>query len=109
MKNKSLLVFAVVAYGLLTGCSMMTKSGVTEYSLKPVKGESGEYVCCEATVYNSKDYESLKFTLKKQSDGTVEVMLDESGVSSSDPASIQSQNNSKLLDAIGQIIPKVVN
>ena len=99
------ILFAVV----MSGCSVLNQSGVTEYTLTPIKTESGEVVCCEATVFNSKDYEKLRFVLKKNPDGTIEVELDESGVSASDPVQIQTQNNAKLLDAVTSIIPVVTN
>lgn len=100
MKYLFTILFALT----LTGC--LSTSGTTEYSLKPIETSSGELVCCEATVYNSKDYEQLKFKFKKNQDGSIDVQLDESGVSASDPAQIQSQNNAKMLDAIMQIIPR---
>lgn len=87
----------------LTGC--ISTSGTTEYSIKPIETASGKLVCCEATVYNSKDYESLKFKFKKLEDGSYDVELDEKGVSASDPAQIQAESNSKLLDLLLKAVP----
>jgi len=81
--------------------------GQTEYTFEPIVLEDGKIICCKATVFNSKDYEALKFTLKKKPDGTVEVMLDEKGVNASDPATIGAQNNAKVLDLMSKIIPLV--
>lgn len=86
----------------LTACSL---TGTTEYSLKPIETSSGELVCCEATVYNSKDYDSLNFKFTKLEDGSYDVELDEKGVSASDPAQVQAESNSKLLDALLKAIP----
>lgn len=91
---------------LLTGCSTM---GTTEYELEPIVKEDGSVICCKATVYNSKDYDSLKFKFKIAKDGTIEAVLDEKGISASDPAAIGAENNGKMLDAINQLIPKVTN
>lgn len=88
----------------LSGC--LLTSGQTEYTLKPVV-VGGETVCCEATVYNTKDYEALQFKYTKNADGSMSVTLDEVGVSASDPAAVAAQNNSKLLDAVTSLIPIV--
>lgn len=87
---------------LLTGCANM---GVTEYELEPIKLDDGTVICCKATVYNSKDYEGLKFKFKADKNGNIEAVLDEKGVNSSDPASIGAENNGKMLDAINKLIP----
>jgi|TARA_Y100000310_G_C20704371_1_gene833811 hypothetical protein len=92
------LLFAV----LLTGCVNM---GVTEYELEPIVKEDGSVVCCKATVYNSKDYDNLKFKFKIAKDGSIEAALDEKGVNSTSPASIGAENNGKMLDAINKLIP----
>lgn len=92
---------------LLTGC--ISTSGTTEYALKPIENSKGEMVCCEATVYNSKDYEKLKFVFKKNAKGEMEVTLDEKGVDASTPQMIQSENNSKLLEAVTRLIPLTDN
>ena len=89
----------------LTGC--IATSGTTEYSLKPMETSGGDLVCCEAHVYNTKDYEKLKFKFIKNADGSMTVTLDEDGVSASDPAAVQAENNSKLLDAVSSMIPLV--
>lgn len=91
---------------LVSGCVSM---GETEYTLEPVVQADGSVVCCKATVFNSKDYDKLKFKFVKKSDGTIEASLDESGVSASDPAAVNAQNNGKMLDAINQLIPQVKN
>lgn len=98
MKYLTLLLLIV-----LTGC--MSTSGTTEYTLKPIENSKGEMICCEATVYNSKDYEKLKFVFKKNAKGEMEVTLDEKGVNASTPQMIQSENNSKLLEAVTRLIP----
>lgn len=91
---------------LICGCTSM---GVTEYELEPVVQPDGSVICCKATVYNSKDYDALKFKFKLAKDGTIEAVLDEKGVNSTDPAAIGAENNGKMLDAINQLIPKVTN
>jgi hypothetical protein len=93
-----ILLFAL----LLTGCVNM---GVTEYELEPIVKEDGSVVCCKATVYNSKDYDNLKFKFKIAKDGSIEAVLDEKGVNSTNPAAIGAENNGKMLDAINKLIP----
>ncbi len=95
----------LLALTLLTSGCMLT-SGQTEYSLKPIETTSGELVCCEARVYNTKDYDKLKFKFTKKADGSMTVTLDEDGVSASTPSMVQAENNSKLLDAVTAILPK---
>lgn len=79
--------------------------GVTEYELEPIVKDDGSVVCCKATVYNSKDYDNLKFKFKIAKDGTIEAVLDEKGVNSSDPAFVAAENNKKLLDVVSKLIP----
>jgi len=98
------LLIALLVTIVVAGCSTM---GTTEYSLEPMVQADGSIVCCKATVYNSKDYDKLKFKFIKKSDGTIEAVLDESGVSASDPATVNAENNGKMLDAINQLIPQV--
>lgn len=95
------LTFIIVLLSL-TGCVSM---GVTEYELEPVVKPDGSVICCKATVYNSKDYDALKFKFKIAKDGTIEAVLDEKGVNSTDPAAIGAENNGKMLDAINKLIP----
>jgi hypothetical protein len=101
---KNILILVLLAS--LSGCGLF-RSGITEYSLKPIENSKGEMVCCEATVYNSKDYDKLKFKFSKNADGSMTVNLDEDGVSASSPSQVQAENNSKLLDAVTSIIPIV--
>ena len=84
----------------LMGCA-----GNTHYTLKPIETRSGEIVCCEAIVNNSKDYDSLIFNFKKKKDGTIEVSLDEKGVKTN--AAVAAENQGKLLDVVKSIIPEV--
>lgn len=101
----ALLIFVAIIG--LSGCALT--AGKTEYSLKPIETSKGELVCCEATVYNSKNYDKLKFKFIKNADGTMTVTLDEEGVSASDPAKVQAENNAKLLEAVTNLIPQVKN
>ncbi|AIY65186.1 hypothetical protein [Pseudoalteromonas piratica] len=101
------LLIALLVTIVVAGCS--SSMGTTEYSLEPMVQADGSIVCCKATVYNSKDYDKLKFKFVKKSDGTIEAVLDESGVSASDPATVNAENNGKMLDAINQLIPKVTD
>lgn len=102
MKTATLLVLIFMTIG----CASM---GVTEYELEPVVKPDGSVICCKATVYNSKDYDNLKFKFKIATDGSIEAVLDEKGVNSTDPAAIGAENNGKMLDAINQLLPKVTN
>ena len=100
---KKIMMLLVVSM-VLSGCSLM---GTTEYSLKPIETKSGEIVCCEAVVYNSKDYQKLKFKFTKNTDGSMTVSLDEEGVSASDPAAVAAKNNTALLELTREAIKKV--
>lgn len=97
MKVLLLLLFVV----LLPGC--MLTGGNTAYTLEPVE-IGGKPACCKITVNNSKDYDGFKFKLKKDGD-VLEIFLDETGVSASDPAAVAAANQSKLIDAVTKLIP----
>lgn len=90
-----MLAFTII----LTGCGTASK---TEYSIEPIVKANGTVVCCKAHVFNSKNYDKLKFTLKKLADGTIEISLDENGVET-----LTSENNSKILETINKIIPVI--
>lgn len=109
MKILKILFIALITFSLLTLTGCISTSGETEYSLKPMETSGGELVCCEAHVFNTKDYKKLKFKFTKNADGSMTVTLDEEGVSASDPAMVQAENNAKLLDAVTSIIPKANN
>lgn len=98
-------LIALVVLACLSGCALT--GGKTAYTIEPIKVGSGEVVCCKVTINNSKDYDRLKFNLEKKPDGTIKVSLDESGVSASDPAAIAAANQSKLIDAVAAIVPKI--
>ena len=105
-KLTKVVVFAIAVFAIAvsSGCKMM---GSTEYSVEPIVLSDGKVICCKATVYNSKDYDKLKFTLKKNQNGDMEVMLDEKGVSATDPASVAAQNQGKMLDVMNELLPLV--
>lgn len=86
----------------LTGCNTL---GTTNYELEPIVTQDGKVVCCKATVFNGKDYDQLKFKLKIDANGNVEAVLDETGVNSSDPATVGAQNNAKMLELMNKLIP----
>lgn len=89
----------------ISGCTLT--GGQTEYTIEPVIMADGSTVCCKVRVFNSKDYDKLKFKLVKQSDGSITVELDEKGVSASTPAAVMSENNGKLLDAVNGVVSKL--
>ncbi len=99
--NKLLFAFSFTA--LLPGCALT--GGTAAYTLEPVAVGGGNVVCCKVTIHNSKDYDKFKFEIEKKPDGTIIVSLDERGVSSSDPAAVASENQSKLIDAVTKLIP----
>lgn len=102
---RTLLLVIMITF--FTGC--MLTSGTTEYSLEPIEMNSGKIICCKAHVYNSKDYDKLKFKFETKADGSVIISLDESGVSASNPNAVQAENNKALLQAVTSLIPKVGN
>ena len=102
MKN----IILALTIMLLSGCQMLGgMMGQTEYTVKPFALADGTIICCEAHIFNSKDYDRLKFKLVKKPDGTIEVTLDETGVSASDPATVNAVNQGKMLDTITSLIP----
>ncbi len=97
------LALMISTFLLLQGC--LLTGGNTAYTIEPIPiGTNGDAICCKVIVNNSKDYEKLKFNLEKKPDGTINVSLDESGVSASDPAAIAAQNQAKLLDTLTGIM-----
>ena len=89
---------------MLTGC--ITNSGQADYMVKPYKNEKGELVCCEAKMLNSKDYENVNIKYSNKG-GEINFELNVDGISASNPQAIQAENNSKLLDAVLAITPRV--
>lgn len=103
--KKALLV--AVAIASLSGCVLT--GGNVDYTVKPVINEvTGEVICCEAEVYNSKDYDKLELLVEKGADGSITVKLKEEGVSASDPAAVAAANNAKMLEMMQQLIPAVL-
>ena len=100
-------IMPIVILTTLSGCVSIT--GETDYTLEPMKLPSGEVVCCKAHIRNSKDYDKLQFKMVKKPDGTIEVELVEKGVSASDPATVNAENQQKLLDIMTKVIPTKVN
>ena len=100
MKKSLLISCAVLA---LSGC-LSNGAGETAYTVEPIPTNEG-LVCCKVDVKNTKNYDKFKFKLVKQADGSMTVELTEDGVNASDPAAVQAENNSKLLDAVTKLIP----
>jgi len=102
------LIMSSIILLLLSGCQMLSGvMGQTEYTVEPIVLADGTVVCCKVNVFNSKDYENFKFKLKKNVDGTIEVTLDEKGVNASDPATVNAQNQGKMLDTITGLLPLI--
>ena len=93
---------------LLSGCQLLTTAGRADYTVEPFVTESGKVICCKAVIHNSKNYQKFKFTFKTNPDGSVDVTLDEKGVSASDPAKVNAENQGKLLDAMTSLLPKAL-
>ena len=90
---KNLLLLSLL---ILPGCALFNPAGVADYELT-----LGEY---EAQIFNSKDIESITFEMTKNPDGTVTAVFNQKGVSASNPAMIQAENNSKVLDLAAKLI-----
>lgn len=82
---RSLLLLPLV---LLLGCA-----GVTTYEIQTPDGIT-------AKVRNSKDYETFSLTAEKAENGSWKVMLDETGVSASNPLKAAQEANQLLLDTL---------
>ena len=89
----------------LSGCSLLSTSGNSDYTVEPFVTDSGKVICCKAIIHNSKNYDAFKFSLTTNPDGTITVTLDESGVDASDPARVNAENQGKLLDAMTSLLP----
>lgn len=109
MFKKTLIALSITASLSLTGCLSTSNSGESAYNVKPIETNTGKIICCDVTVNNTKDYDKLKLKLVIGKDGTINFELNEDGVDASTPSMIQAENNSKLLDAVTSIIPKVNN
>jgi hypothetical protein len=99
------LIVSTLAVLILSGCA--TGAGQTEYTIEPAEMSDGTTVCCKVHVFNSKDYDRFKFKLNKGADGSLIIELDETGVSSSNPAEIQADGNSKIAEAITSVVDKL--
>lgn len=100
MKKSLLISCAILA---LSGCTL-TGAGETAYTVEPISTPGG-LVCCKVDVKNTKNYDKFKFKLVKNTDGSMTIELNEDGVNASDPAAVQAESNSKLLDAVTKLIP----
>jgi uncharacterized lipoprotein NlpE involved in copper resistance len=99
------LIVSTLAVLILSGCT--NRAGQTEYDIAPFEKSDGTTICCKIHVFNSKDYDRLKFIYNKGSDGSLVIELDETGVSSSNPAEIQADGNSKIAEAITSVVDKL--
>lgn len=97
------VILGVAIAACLTGC-LSTTGGETEYTIKPIETSGGKLVCCAATVYNTKDYQKLKFKFIQKADGSMELTLDEDGVSASTPMAVMSESNKNLSEAVKGLI-----
>lgn len=87
------LLVALVTSFVLVGCI-----GVTEYKITTPDGVIVE-------VRNTKDYETYTLNAHKEADGSYSVMLEETGVSASNPLKAMQEANAKLIDKIMSFIP----
>ena len=101
-------IITILLTFLLSGCQLLTTAGRADYTVEPFVTEAGATICCKATIHNSKNYDKFKFTFKTNPDGSVDVTLDEKGVSASDPAKVNAENQGKLLDAMTSLLPKAL-
>ena len=99
------LITLIIAVMALSGCSLLNTAGNSDYTVEPFVTDSGKVICCKATIHNSKNYDKFKFSLTAHQDGTITVTLDEKGVSASDPARVNAENQGKLLDALTELLP----
>ena len=103
--QKTKLAVAMTIAMAVSGCSMLGLSmGETAYSMKPIKID-GELICCELIANNTKDYEGVDFTYEKDKDGAIKMSYKVEGVSATDPATVMQQNQAKMLDLFGALIP----
>lgn len=111
MLNHLALACALLLCLVLTGCKlgdlMPSGLGKAEYSMRPFEKADGTIVCCEVSVKNGKDYKTLKVELTRDSEGNVTFTLDEGGVSASDPASVQAQQNAELLKLLNGFVDRL--
>jgi len=95
-----ILLGAILA--MSSGCT--PSHGKINYTLKPVMDKTGTVVTYEVNVKNSKDYESLKLKIVKDADGSLELTLDEVGVSASNPVSAALEGQAALIDILGRTV-----
>lgn len=95
----------VLATGLiLSGCA-----GTSTYTVKPFVNENtGELICCEASVTSSRDVGSVEVHATKTPDGNYTLTFDEKNVSASGPISAQAANTSAISNAVSNTAAAVV-
>ena len=95
---KHLLLLSLL---ILPGCFV----GTSHYVVRPFELDSGQVICCEAEIYNTKDVQSAVVMFEKTPDGGLKVEVDQQGVSASNPAMLQAENNARLLELAAKVIP----
>lgn len=100
------LMFSVIPV-ILTGCSMMNPAGIADYTLEPIVTSSGQVICCQAKIYNSKNVGEVSLMIHVRNDGTVEASLEEKGVDSVGPAAAAAASQVETMKMMNTLVERL--
>jgi hypothetical protein len=98
----SVLIAAVLLP--MYGCASLNHAGTASYSVKPFADQNGNVHCCEVTVHNGKEIESLEAHIEKNGDNYV-VDLKEKGVK----AFAGQRISASAVPSVSNTVEKVLN
>jgi len=100
---------AVIFLMMLAGCSTLTPSnmGKVDYKLSPIVLNDGKVICCQAELFNTKNYDNLYFSLVRGEDGSMTAILKEGGVDSTNPAIVGAEANRVMAESIQKLIERI--
>jgi hypothetical protein len=93
----------VAAVTLLSACATtesMDYAGTADYHVTPVFNDAGDVVAYEARVRNGKEIGHVRLEFKKGGDGTMELNLDEEGVTAFQGQAISAEAVTRMTEAI---------
>jgi len=102
------MLLMLVLCMLLSGCGFApVKLGKAEYHVRPFERADGTLACCTVDVRNGKDYDALQVQMTRDVQGNITFTLNESGVSASDPASVQARQNAEMLKLLNHFLDRL--
>lgn len=114
---KSLLKIAAVIVVAVLACSCATTesmdyAGTADYHVTPVFNDAGDVVAYEARVRNGKEIGHVKLGFRKNTDGSMELVLDEEGVQAFAGQAISADAVARMTEALTsagvQVTPAII-